>query len=190
MTIEGPQSEPEKSPQNPYKQFLRKAGQDHRLMSVHWELTYRCNERCSHCYLDVMNPNASAHGELTTEECFSVIDQISELGALNLTLSGGEIFVRRDWYEIASYAHAKRLMLRLFTNGIMIKPQIADKIAGLHPYSVEVSLYSTKPEVHDGITGIQHSWELSTRAIRLLRERGVRTMVKTPQMRENVAEFR
>lgn len=186
MSVSGPESQPAVS--NPYNEILAQSERQHRLLSVHWELTYRCNEKCSHCYLDVFAPNAKVPGELSTEECFRVIDQMAELGVLNLTLSGGEILVRRDFFQIAEYARSKKFLLRLFTNGILIKPEVADRIAALHPYAVEISLYSARPDVHDEITQRKRSWELTTRALRLLSERGIRTLIKTPLMRENVRE--
>lgn len=188
MTVEGPVAGPE-SP-NLYSKLLTETGRQHRLLSAHWELTYRCNEKCTHCYLDVFAPHVDVPGELTTSECFRVIDELAAAHVLNLTFSGGEILVRRDFFDIAEYAHSKKFLLRLFTNGIMVTPGIADRIAALHPYAVETSLYSSDPETHDGITQLKHSWELTVRSLRLLRERGVRTVAKTPLMRENVHEFR
>jgi len=189
MSVEGPQSVTAESPTTIYKSILRDSARSHRLLGVHWELTYRCNERCTHCYLDVFRPNAKVPGELTTEECFKIIDQIAELGALNVTLSGGDLFTRRDWFEIASYVRQKRLLLRLFTNGLLIRPKVADQIASLHPYSVEISLYSVRPEVHDAITRVPRSWEMSVRAFKLLHERGVRARMKHLLMHENVHEY-
>ena len=187
MSVDGPLSQPEGV--NLYEQIVARSGKAHRLLTAHWELTYRCNERCTHCYLDVFSPNAKVPGELTTEECFRVIDQLAELGALNLTLSGGEILVRRDFFDIAEYARSKKFLLRLFTNGILIKAHVADRIAALHPYAVELSVYSTRADIHDAITRVPRSLELTTRALRLLRERGIRTIMKTPLMRENVREL-
>ncbi|HKY05807.1 MAG TPA: radical SAM protein, partial [Blastocatellia bacterium] len=173
-----------------YKRLIAGTESNHRLFSAHWELTYRCNERCSHCYLDVLAPNAEAVGELTTEECLRVIDELAALGVMHLLFSGGEILARHDFFQIAEHARSKRLLLRLFTNGILITPLLADRIAALHPYSVEISLYSSAPETHDRITGIARSWELTTRALALLRDRGVRTKMKVPLMRENIGELR
>lgn len=187
MSVEGPF--PEHNLSSAYQDILRKVEAQHRLFSVHWELTYRCNEKCTHCYLQVYASHETVPGELTTDECFQVVDQIAEVGALNLTLSGGEILVRRDFFEIAQYARQKRLLLRLFTNGILIRPQVADRIAALHPYAVEISLYSARPELHEAITRRRNSWRLTIQAIRLLRERNVRVIVKTPLMRQNVREI-
>ena len=187
MTVEGPGQEQDLS--NPYAQILARSEKQHRLLSAHWELTYRCNVKCTHCYLDVLPPRANVAGELTTDECLRVVDELAELGVLNLTFSGGEILVHRDFFRIAEYARSQRFLVRLFTNGILITSAVADRIAALHPYAVEISLYSTLPERHDRITGLQRSWELSTRAFRLLHEKGVRTVLKTPLMRENAAEI-
>lgn len=186
MSVEGPELSP--AP-NLYNDLVAKTQKRHRLLTVHWELTYRCNEKCSHCYLDVFAPHADVPGELSTAECFRALDEMAELGVLNLTLSGGEILVRRDFFEIAEYAREKKFLLRLFTNGIMINAEVADRIAALHPYAVELSLYSVSPAIHDQITRLNRSWELTRRAIRLLRERNLRVMIKTPLMRENLCEL-
>jgi radical SAM protein with 4Fe4S-binding SPASM domain len=174
---------------NVYQQIVQKTARGHRLLSAQWELTYRCNERCTHCYLDVFKPNAKVAGELTTEECFRVMDELAELGVLNLTFTGGEVFTRRDFFEIARYARQKRFLIRLFTNGIVINARLADRIAELHPYAVEVSVYGADAETHDRLTLVPRSHELTLRAIRLLRERGIRIVMKTPLMHENVHQY-
>ncbi|CAG0946409.1 partial Putative mycofactocin radical SAM maturase MftC, partial [Anaerolineae bacterium] len=178
-----------RSQNNPYTRILANVVREHRLFSVHWELTYRCNAICTHCYLDVLPPNASTPDELTTDKARSVLDQIVAMGVLYLTFSGGEILVRRDFFEIAEYARRKRLAIRLMTNGIFIKSQVADRIANLHPTGVEISLYGADAATHDAITRRPGSFERTLRAFQLLRERGIRTVMKTPLMRENVRQM-
>jgi radical SAM protein with 4Fe4S-binding SPASM domain len=187
MSVEGPESGPRSD--NPYQQLLGDMRKQRRLFSVHWELTYRCNERCTHCYLDVLKPNAPAPGELNTEQCLAVIDQLAELGVMNLSLSGGEAMVRKDFFTIAEYARSKRFVLRIFTNGLLINAAAADRIAALHPYAVEISLYGADAATHDAITLVPRSFELTLRAFRLLQERGVRTNMKVPLMHENVRQL-
>ena len=182
MSLDGPAT-------NPYKQIVQSTARKRRLLSAQWELTYRCNERCTHCYLDVFAPNAKVPGELTTDECFRVVDELAAEGVLHLTLTGGEVFTRRDFFDIARYARQKRFLLRLFTNGILVNPRLADRIADLHPYAVELSVYAVDAETHEAITLVPRSFELTMRALRLLRERGVRTVMKTPLMRENVRQL-
>ncbi len=173
----------------PYARIVSKMMRQHRLLSVHWELTYRCNEQCTHCYLDVLKPNAKVAGELTTEQVKSVMDQLAAMNALNITFSGGEALVRRDFFDIAEYARRKRFAIRIFTNGILITPKLADRIAALQPLVVEISLYGADAETHDSITQRRASWALTTRAFRLLHERGVHTQMKTPLMHENIHEL-
>jgi MoaA/NifB/PqqE/SkfB family radical SAM enzyme len=72
-------------------------------LSVHLDITYRCNERCIHCYLD-----HDDLGEMTLAEITSVLDQLAEAGVFFLTLSGGEVLMRRDFFEIVEHAR-KRL---------------------------------------------------------------------------------
>ena len=174
---------------NAYDRIVRKTKFKHRLLSVHWELTFRCNERCTHCYLDVLPPNARMPGELSTEEAYRVIDELADIGALTITFSGGEVFLRTDLFDIARYARRKGFAIRFFTNGILIKPEIADKIAAVKPVAVETSLYSIHADVHDSITKIPGSHQLTLQAIAYLRERNIRCIVKTPLMKENIHEF-
>jgi len=173
-----------------YARLLAKTQEERLLLSVHWELTYRCNQRCSHCYLDTLPPSARVPDELTTAECLDVLDQLAAAGALNLTLSGGEALLRPDFFTIARQARARHFLLRLFTNGTLIDAPLADAIAALHPYAVEISLYGADAVTHEGITGCPHSFHRTIHAFRLLRQRGVRTVLKTPLMRENVRQFR
>ena len=171
---------------NPYSAIVDRTRRQHRLLSVHWELTYRCNERCTHCYLDVLSPGSQIPGELSTDEAKRVIDELAELGALTLSFSGGEVFLRKDIFEISQYARRKGFAVRYFTNGILIKPSIADQIAAVKPVVVEMSVYGADAATHDGITMVPGSFDLTMRAIRLLLERGVRCLIKTPIMKENI----
>ena len=93
-------------------------------LAVHMDVTYRCNERCVHCYLDHDN-----HGEMSTAEIKDLLDQMAAASVFFLTLSGGEILMRRDFFEILE--HARRLMfcVKLKTNAVMIHEKEAERIA-------------------------------------------------------------
>ncbi len=176
---------------NYYRQIIAKTAKQHQLFSVHWELTYRCNLRCTHCYVvKPGDPGFKAPGpELSTEECKDIIDQLAEENALNITFSGGEALTRPDFFEIARHARRRRFAVRLLTNGTLITPPVADELAALNPVRVEMSVYGAKAETHDGITQVSGSFERTMRAFRLLGERGVHTAVKTPLMKENIGQF-
>src|SRR5438874_2857199 len=85
-------------------------------LAVQVDLTYRCNERCVHCYLD-----HDDHGEMTTTEIKHLLDELADAGVFILTLSGGEILMRRDFFEILEYARQLTLCVKLKTNGVLIR---------------------------------------------------------------------
>src|SRR6202046_335216 len=138
-------------------------------MSVQIDLTYRCNEQCVHCYLD-----HDDHGEMTTAEIKHLLDEMAEAGVFILTLSGGEIFLRKDFFEILEYARRTLLFcVKLKTNAILIREREAARLRDLGVESIQISIYSHRPEVHDAITKMPGSLKRSIRAIRFLRSEGL-----------------
>jgi len=97
-----------------------KAEQRRTPLNMHLELTYRCNEQCVHCYCVVEHGKEAeaAKRELTYEEIVRVLDQLAELGCLYVTFSGGEVLVRRDFFDIVEHARRRGFVYRVYTNGI------------------------------------------------------------------------
>ena len=151
------------------------------------ELTYRCNLHCRHCYI----PEERRHRpDLSTDEVKSALDQLAEMGTLYLTFTGGEILVRKDFFELAWHAKKKGFALKLFTNGTLIDETTADRIAELRPFTVDISLYGAKSETHDTVTNSQGSHERALSALKLLADRGIRVNAKTPLMGVNFSEYK
>jgi radical SAM protein with 4Fe4S-binding SPASM domain len=146
------------------------------------ELTYRCNVRCVHCYL------AGREEEMSLAELTALLDDLAAEGCLVLTLSGGEVLLRRDFFPIAAAARERGFALRIFTNGTLVDPACADRLAALDPVVVEMSLLGAAPETHDAITLKRGSFARTVRAAEQLGGRGVRVKLKTTLMRSNVAE--
>jgi len=134
---------------------------------VHLDVTYRCNERCVHCYLNHESP-----GEMSALEYRGLLDQLAAAGAFFVTFSGGEPLLRPDIFEILADARARSFSVKLKTNATRIGPAEADRIRSLSLQEVHVSIYSHRAETHDAVTGIPGSFERTIQAIRLLRERG------------------
>jgi radical SAM protein with 4Fe4S-binding SPASM domain len=153
-------------------------------ISVQLDLTYRCNERCIHCYLD-----HDDHGEMTTSEIKNLLDEMAAAGVFFLTISGGEILMRRDFFEILEHARARTFCIKLKTNGIMIREADAARIGALGVESVQISVYSHRPEIHDAITKVPGSLQRSIDAVRLLREQGVRVDMANVLMIHNVRDY-
>jgi radical SAM protein with 4Fe4S-binding SPASM domain len=153
-------------------------------LSVQLDLTYRCNERCVHCYLDHHN-----HGEMTTVEITDLLDQMADAGVFYLTMSGGEILMRRDFFEILEYARMRAFCIKLKTNGILIREKEADRIKAVGVESVQISIYSHVPEVHDAITKLPGSLAQSIEAIRRLRAHGLHVIMANVLMVQNAHDY-
>jgi radical SAM protein with 4Fe4S-binding SPASM domain len=150
-------------------------------ISVHLDITYRCNERCVHCYLDHED-----HGEMTTAEITDILNQLSDAGVFFLTLSGGEVLMRRDFFEIVE--HARRLLfnVKLKTNGVMIRESEAKRIRELGVEQVQISVYSHRPEIHDAITKLPGSLKRTVEAIRFLKSQGLKVVIANVLMASNL----
>ena len=150
-------------------------------ISVHLDITYRCNERCAHCYLD-----HDDHGEMTTAEIKDILNQLSDAGVFFLTLSGGEVLMRRDFFEIVEYARGLLFNVKVKTNGVMIRESEARKMRELGVEQVQISVYSHRPEVHDGITKLPGSLKRTIEAIRFLKSQGLKVAIANVLMAANL----
>jgi radical SAM protein with 4Fe4S-binding SPASM domain len=153
-------------------------------LSVQLDLTYRCNERCIHCYLD-----HDDHGEMTTAEIKDLLDQMADAGVFYLTISGGEILMRRDFFEILEHARARTFCVKLKTNGVLIRKKEAQRLRELGVEAVQISIYSHRPEVHDAITKMPGSLRQSIGAVRLLREQGLTVTMANVLMVQNATDY-
>ena len=160
-----------------FNKLLHNAVQNTIPIEVSIDLTHHCNFRCQHCYI----PDFSAPDLLTTERVCSLLDELAEMGTLFLTLTGGEMLLRKDWHEIGCHARDLGFSLRLFSNGSTITPDIADKIKSLHAVA-EVSLYSMDEEIFEKITQRKGSFKKTIRGVELLRDREIEVLLKIPLM--------
>ncbi len=153
-------------------------------LSVHLDITYRCNERCEHCYLD-----HAGHDELTFDEIRSYLPQFADAGVFFLTISGGEPLLRRDCFDILELARQLQFNVKLKTNATLIGEREARRLRALAVEQVQVSVYSHRPELHDAITKLPGSFERTILAIRRMREAGLKVTLANVLMRSNVADY-
>jgi len=153
-------------------------------LTVQFDLTYRCNERCVHCYLD-----HDDHGEMAAGEIMGVLDQLAEAGVFFLCFSGGEVLMRTDFFRILEYARSLQFCVKIKTNAFMIREKEADRLVELGVQSVQVSIYSHRPAVHDAITELPGSLKRSLAGIRLLCERGMKVVIANVLMRQSVQDY-
>ena len=149
-------------------------------LSVHIDVTYRCNERCSHCYLD-----HDDYGEMTTAEIKNVLDQLAEAGVFFLVLSGGEVFMRRDFLEIVEYARKLLFNVKIKTNGVMVHEYEARRLRELGVEQMQLSVYSHRPSVHDAITKLPGSLRRTIDSIKFMKSQGLKVTMSNVLMTVN-----
>jgi radical SAM protein with 4Fe4S-binding SPASM domain len=149
-------------------------------LEVSIEVTRRCPLECLHCYNNLPMGDLQARScELSKEEHFKLLDELAQLGCLWLLYTGGEIFARKDFLEIYTYAKKKGFLITLFTNGTLIGERTADYLRQWPPFAIEITLYGRTKETYEALTGIPDSYERCLRGITLLRDRGLPLKLKT-----------
>ena len=154
-------------------------------LSVHVDLTMRCNERCVHCYRVIED-----RPELTTAELTALLADLARAGTLYLTFSGGEVFLRPDLFELIAEAKRLRFDVRLKSNALLITDARARRLRALGVRQVDVSIYSVDPALHDAVTKVPGSLARSLTAIARLQAAGVRVKINCPLMRATVGGYR
>jgi radical SAM protein with 4Fe4S-binding SPASM domain len=152
--------------------------------SAQVDLTYRCNEQCVHCYLD-----HDDHGEMTTAEIKQLLKEMADAGVFILTFSGGEIFLRKDLFEILEWARALTFCIKLKTNAVLIREAQAARLRDLGVASIQISIYSHRPEVHDAITLVPGSLRRSINAVRFLKSQGLKVILANVLMTQNMQDY-
>ncbi len=138
---------------------------------VIWNLTRRCNLTCKHCY--ALSADHAYPGELSTDEVFTVMDDLRAYRVPVLILSGGEPLLRPDLFEIAARAKAQGFYVALSTNGTLIDAPMAERIAQAGFEYVGISLDGLR-DTHDRFRRLSGAFDASLNALRLLKARDVK----------------
>lgn len=145
-----------------------------------FEITYRCNLHCVHCYCNLSVENCEERKrELPYNQFCKIIDEIAHEGCFWLLITGGEPLVREDFLDIYAYAKKKGMMIILFTNGVLLNEEIAGYFNDFPPFLVEITLYSMHARIHDAITGVPGSLEKTLKGIELLQRYNIRFNLKS-----------
>jgi AdoMet-dependent heme synthase len=163
---------------------------------VSWNLTYRCNLACEHCYLDaggaplVTTENFADRSELGTEECFRVIDEIAAFAPECLTiLTGGEPLLRRDILEIVQRAAERGLWVVVGTNGVRITENLARRLAAAGARGLSLSLDALDPDRHDRFRRVRGAWRNTVEGAEILNRTGLPFIVQTTAGSHNLGEL-
>lgn len=153
------------------------------ISSLQFELSSRCNERCIHCYI----PNAKKNNgfDMPITKVKSILDEYAAMGGINVTLSGGEVFLHQDLIEIARYCRQKDLKITILSNLIALREDQITALKEINVSVVQVSLYSMNPKIHDFITTVKGSFERTKASIEKLIAADIPLQISCPIMKAN-----
>lgn len=168
------------------QEFLEKHFNDKpHLTNFQIELTSRCNERCVHCYI----PHDLKLYDITEELYYSTLKQLSEMGALSVTLSGGECMCHPKFKDFLKTAKNYDFYVNILSNLTLLDDEIIQIMKDGNVSSVQTSLYSMIPEHHDAITTVKGSFFKTRDNILKLIENDLPIHVSCPTMKGNKDDY-
>ncbi len=154
-------------PEQEYKKYPARY-----IHTAHWSITGRCNYRCKHCYMSA--PDAK-YGELSHEQIMKMVQEISDCGVMNVSLTGGEPLVRKDFLEIVDTLIERDIRItQIYSNGALVKEPLLKSLdsRGIHP---EFNMSYDGVGWHDWLRGIPGAEEAVDKAFLLCRDMGFPT---------------
>lgn len=155
------------------------------LRSIHIEIANECNERCVHCYI----PHEYKLNCIGTDLFYKIIEEGRELNIINVTLSGGEPLLHKDIIDFLKKCRELDLSVNLLTNLTLLTGEIIEEMKKNPLLSVQTSLYSMNPEVHDSITKVKGSFEKTKDSLMKLYEKEIPLQISCPVMKQNKDTF-
>ncbi|MEZ4265050.1 MAG: radical SAM protein [Myxococcota bacterium] len=154
------------------------------LWEVHLDLLYQCDLDCEHCYLDDKSTRV-----LPTSFWRGVIDQMADMQVFTIHMSGGELFLRPDAFELIAHARARGLYVHVKTHGGRLDDAGAQRLVALGVSSVQISYYSHRPDVHDTITRRPGSHVATLATLTALARAGANVIAACVAMDRNQADL-
>lgn len=135
--------------------------------TVSIEVTRRCGARCDHCMI------REGEGELGTEEISRIIDEALEMGACIITFTEGDPLLREDIFDLIRHVDPEKAVVNLFTPGLEMTLERAVKLREAGLYNLIVGVYSTSPEEHDRVRGVEGAHAKAVEAIKIALQTGL-----------------
>ena len=164
-----------------------KSGNEFSPKLVAWEITRSCNLSCVHCRAAA--DNGPYEGELNTEQCFKLLDDIAEVGSPIIILTGGEPLLRPDIFEVAKYGTDKGLRMVMAPNGTLVTPENAKKMAESGIKRISVSIDGSTKEKHDSFRGVDGAFKAALNGIKNAKEAGIEFQINTTITKLNLSEI-
>jgi radical SAM protein with 4Fe4S-binding SPASM domain len=169
----------------PLADTAREIDQRWRPIYCVWEVTLACDLACRHC------GSRAGHArpdELSTAECLDLVRQMAELGVKEVTIIGGEAYLREDWVEILREIRKFGMTATMTTGGRGVTPEKAQAGARAGLQSASVSI-DGKESTHDRLRGVKGSYKSAVAALKNLSAAGVRVACNTQINRLSMPEM-
>lgn len=155
------------------------------LRSVHIEIANECNERCVHCYI----PHELKTKVIDNNLFYKIIDEARDLNILNVTISGGEPLLHKEILSFLCRCRELDFSVNVLTNLTLLTDEMINEMKKNPLLSVQTSIYSMNPHVHDSITKVKGSFEKTQRAVLRLLDEGIPVQISCPVMKQNKDSF-
>ncbi|MCQ2529227.1 MAG: radical SAM protein [Saccharofermentans sp.] len=153
------------------------------ISSIQWSITPRCNYRCKHCYMDAPVTGCK---DMSLAECKEIIDQMKDCGVISVEITGGEPFVRQDFWEIVDYLIFNGIKIgMIYTNGAMLTDAVLDGFENRH-IKPEISVSFDGIGWHDWLRGVDNAERMAIDALRRCKARGFATNVEMCLFKSNL----
>lgn len=159
-------------------------------LDVAIELTYRCNNKCLHCFCNLpARAQKAQRDEMTTEEIKNILCELAEMGCVWLLFTGGEPLLRKDFEEVYLFARKKGFIITIFSNGTLIDKGIIEIFSKYPPFALEISLYGATRETYETITRVKGSYDKCIDGITKFLRAGLNLKLKTMAITVNQHEI-
>lgn len=160
---------------------------NYRPLQASLELTNRCNERCTHCYIPEYKDDTKRL--LSLEQWQNVLVQLRESGVLYLILMGGEAMLSPHFWGVAEAGSHLGFSLATITNGLLINEEAGKRLADVGFADITISLYSLDPAIHDKMTKVYGSCVRSMKAIEICQRNNIRVSVNCLLTEANIEGY-
>lgn len=155
-------------------------------ITVFGAFTYKCNLKCSHCYQKAGHP---FENEMTTEEALDIIEDLAQSGTSNLSISGGEVFLRDDAFDLVEYAASLKMRTLVVSNGYTVTDDVMRELKKRGLDYMAVSIDSMDQKTHDTFRGRAGSLEHAVNAVHATTRTGLVTSVRTTALKFNYTDI-
>ena len=154
---------------------------------VSYSITTKCNLKCKHCYSDSVEQ--ASPDELSTDDAFRLMDDLSGWGIGLLIIDGGEPLCREDFLDVVKYASLKGIRTTIGSNGTLIDEAMARKMLEAGVMSVAISVDAADAQTHDSFRGISGAFEQTFKGIEACRATGLPFQFNMVIRKDNLSQL-